>query len=89
VSLEFVLPGGESRRAVVVLQALEAPLEAALVGTLTPGDVPDLGPGPAAVLTERPTASPGADAVRAEIRWLRSRLDRLERTLDAGAAGRP
>jgi membrane-associated protease RseP (regulator of RpoE activity) len=88
VSLEFILPSGESRRADVVLQALEAPLEEALVGTLAPADVPALDPGPAAVRTERPTVA-GDAALRAEIRGLRARLDRLEQALGSGSPGRP
>jgi membrane-associated protease RseP (regulator of RpoE activity) len=83
VTVEFVLPGGESRRADVVLQALEAPLEEALVGALEPAAVPDLGPGPAAVRAERPTGA-GDEALRAEIRRLRARLDRLEQVLGPG-----
>jgi membrane-associated protease RseP (regulator of RpoE activity) len=86
VSVEFVMPGGESRRANVVLQPLEAPLEAALRGPLTPSDVPTLGPGPAPVRAERPTS--GDDALRAEIRSLRARLELLERAVDASAVRR-
>ena len=86
VSVEFVMPGGESRRANVVLQPLEAPLEAALRGPLTPSDVPTLGPGPAPVRAERPTTDD--DALRVEIGALKARLERLERALESGAVRR-
>lgn len=84
VSLEFILPGGESRRADVVLQALEAPLQEALAGTPAPTEPPALGPAPATVRTERPPAV-GSDALRAEILRLRARLDSLESGLNAGS----
>jgi membrane-associated protease RseP (regulator of RpoE activity) len=82
VSLEYVLPGGEERRADVVLQPLELPLQRALVG-----------PEPTAVPTlqraERPVTAASAvepiadaDAVRQEVRFLRQRLERLERWLE-------
>lgn len=86
VSLEFVLPGGESRRAEVVLQALEAPLENALVSPLAPAAVPQLGPGPAPRRSDRPTVA-AENELHAEISRLRARLDRLEQLLDAGAGG--
>ena len=87
VSLEYVLPGGEERRADVVLQPLELPLERALVG-----------PEPTAVPTlqraERPVSAAAApdpavdaDAVRQEVRFLRQRLERLEQWLERRPAG--
>lgn len=87
VSLEYVLPGGEERRADVVLQPLELPLQRALVG-----------PEPTAVPTlqraERPVAAVtaaeppvDADAVRQEVRFLRQRLERLEQWLDRRPVG--
>jgi membrane-associated protease RseP (regulator of RpoE activity) len=89
VTLEYVLPGGSSQRAEVILQTLEQPLEAALLGpaAATPTPVPQLQqqPQPAASTTRRPVTSFDAGAVSAmqdEIRWLRSRLDALERRLE-------
>jgi len=87
VTLQFVLPGGESKRAEVVLQSLEAPLERVLVGAPEPtASAPTLEPGPTARRAERP-ASPAGEAADAplqdEVRWLRSRLERLERRLEA------
>jgi len=89
VSLEYVLPDGTARRAQVVLQTLERPLEQALVGDVQPAvtDVPALQP--ATTLARRPIAPldpPTAAAVRDEILRLRIRLESLERRLDA--AGR-
>ncbi len=82
VSLEYVLPGGTPRRADVVLQTLEQPLEAALVGGVepTPAAVPSLQPQPAATLAQRPR---GPAALEAEIRRLRARVEALERQLEA------
>jgi len=89
VTLEYVLPGGSSKRAEVILQTLEQPLEAALLGpaAATPTPVPRLQqqPQPTASTTRRPVTSFDAGAVSAmqdEIRWLRSRLDALERRLE-------
>ncbi|MFM1902276.1 MAG: hypothetical protein RLZZ440_176 [Planctomycetota bacterium] len=87
VTLEYVLPGGSSQRADVVLQTLERPLEEALVGPAQPvaTGVPTLEPGPAATIARRPvvTDTGAAAAIRDEIRWLQSRLATLERRLDA------
>lgn len=91
VSLEYVLPGGTARRAEVVLQTLERPLEEALVGGVEPAvtDVPTLQPQPAATTARRPLIpldGPTAAVVRDEIRQLRLRLESLERRLES--AGR-
>ena len=91
VPLEYVLPGGGAQRAEVVLQTLEEPLEEALVGrpAPTPTEAPRLQqqPRPAApTTTRRPVTAFDAGAVSAmqdEIRWLRSRLERLEQRLEA------
>jgi membrane-associated protease RseP (regulator of RpoE activity) len=88
VSLEYVLPGGAPRRADVVLQTLEEPLESALVGGAepTPAAVPSLQPWPAPTLAQRPRG-PGADAspaaLQAELLRLRARVEALERQLEA------
>ena len=88
VSLEYVLPGGEARRAEVVLQSLELPLEQAIAGPKPiggPGQPPAL-PGPAAepsrYRSERPTDAGGVESAREEIRRLRARLDAVERMLE-------
>jgi len=88
MSLEYVLPGGTARRAEVVLQTLERPLEQALVGGVEPvaTEVPALQPQPSAATVRRPVSAldqPTAKAVRDEIRQLRIRLESLERQLEA------
>jgi len=92
VPLEFLLPGGTPRRADVVLQTLEQPLEAALVGDVEPQptDVPSLQPRPAGTTARRPVA-PGdrtsSAALRDEVDRLRARVESLERRLAAATAG--
>jgi membrane-associated protease RseP (regulator of RpoE activity) len=88
VTLQYILPGGASHRADVTLQALERPLEAALVGPETPSSTaaPRLEPGPSATSLRRPLSGgsdPIVQALEAEVRDLRARLDALERRLDA------
>ena len=93
VAVQFVLPGGEAKRTDVILQALSAPLEQALIGEPSPGEpslpgrpeataVPTLEPGPVPQRVERAGGGDAEAEVRAEIRWLRQRLDRLERRLE-------
>ena len=81
VPLEYVLPGGTARRAEVVLQTLEQPLEEALVGSPTPAGVPTLQPQPEPTVARRPATSDEAAALRDEIRRLEARLQTLERRL--------
>ena len=86
VTLQFILPGGESRRASVALQSLEAPVVEALAGPQAVGSIPALEPGPRR--TERPVAGlpvgdAEATAIRQEVRLLRERLERLERRLQS------
>jgi len=81
VPLEYVLPGGTARRADVVLQTLEQPLEEALVGSPTPASVPTLEPQPAPTVARRPAPSDEAAALRDAIRRLEARLQALERRL--------
>jgi S1-C subfamily serine protease len=99
VSLQYILPGGESKQAEVVLQSLELPLERALVGPepVPASTVPSLVPGgptvpgpiqpvPGSQYANRPAATNDAAllrAARAEIRLLRERLESLERRLEA------
>jgi hypothetical protein len=83
VPLEYVLPGGASRRAEVVLQTLEQPLEEALVGPPEPAAVrpPTLQPQPEPTTARRPTRPDEASALRDEIRRLEARLEAVERRL--------
>lgn len=87
VPLEYVLPGGTPRRADVVLQTLEQPLEEALVGVAQPTvtAVPTLEPQPTPAAARRPVVPPDAASLQEEIRQLRARLDTLERRLEANA----
>jgi S1-C subfamily serine protease len=87
VSLEYVLPGGEERRADVVLQPLELPLQRALAGP-EPTAVPTLqrAERPVAAAAAEPVAD--ADAVRQEVRFLRQRLERLEQWLQQRSESR-
>lgn len=93
VALEYVLPGGEAKKAEVVLQPLELPLERALVSPV-PTAAPALLPSPAAVppgetlpyRSDRPVTAAALEAAHEEIRRLRARIDALERSVgpDAG-----
>lgn len=95
VSLEYVLPGGEAKKADVVLQSLERPLERALVGPESTA-APALLPSPAAVApgetlpyrSDRPVTAAALEAAREEIHRLRARIDALERSVGP-AVGRP
>jgi hypothetical protein len=89
VPIQYVLPGGTPRRAEVVLQSLERPLEEALTGPPVPTaiPVPTLEPGPSPTTARRPTSprlAADVEALEAEVRDLRGRLERLERQLGAG-----
>ena len=91
VSLDYVLPGGEAKKAEVVLQLLELPLERALVGPepMSAAATPTLLPSPSAApavpgeafpyRSNRPVDAAALEAAREEIRRLRARLDALER----------
>lgn len=83
VTLQFVLPGGEAKQAAVVLRSLDVPLERALTGDRTEAVPPAaLQSAPLSRRSERPADDEGV--IRAEIRALRSRLERLESLLDPG-----
>jgi len=82
VTVQFVLPGGESKRADVVLQPLSAPLEQALTGEPLATAVPTLEPGPVPQRVERVSGESEQTAVLDEVRGLRQRLERLERRLE-------
>jgi len=85
IPVEFVLPGGTERRADVILQPLEAPLERALVGDVAPQPttVPTLQAGGGTRTSRRPvTAAEESDELRREVGRLRGLLDALERRLE-------
>jgi membrane-associated protease RseP (regulator of RpoE activity) len=86
IPVEFVLPGGAGRRADVVLQPLEAPLEQALVGDPSPQPtaVPTLeSSGPTPRTSRMPITGDAGEAgeIRREIGRLRGLVDALERRL--------
>jgi hypothetical protein len=86
VPLHYVLPGGAEKRADVVLQSLERPLEQALVGetSLQPSSAPVLQQSPEAHTGRRPE-SPGegeANDIRREVVRARTLLESLERRLE-------
>lgn len=85
VTLQYVLPGGQSRRAEVVLQSLETPLERALVGEQpTATDPGSLAPVDGLRRAERRAVPPQNVAeVAEEVQLLRRRLETLERRLDS------
>jgi len=96
VTLQYVLPGGESRHASVVLQSLDEPLERALVGD-APGPRPvaaaplQTAPQPQPQVARRvePAAASGpADdgptimRLEATLRRMKEQLERIERRLE-------
>jgi len=97
VSLEYVLPGGEAKRADVVLQPLEAPLERALVGAAAEPAAASGAATPVAEpqllqpqmfqpqVTRRVPASSErqSEPTQELLRRLEQRIDELERRLDA------
>jgi membrane-associated protease RseP (regulator of RpoE activity) len=88
VTLQYVLPGGESHRADVTLQALERPLEAALIGPPSPTSTlpPRLESGASTTTARRPQSGPDDAAIQslnAEVRDLKARLESVERRLEA------
>jgi hypothetical protein len=85
--LHYVLPGGAEKKAEVVLQALERPLEQALVGEpalQSASSAPTLQPSPAARTSRRPESPAEADAteLRREVGRLRALLEAVERRLE-------
>jgi len=99
VSLEFVLPGGEARRADIELQALEPALERALIGVPAGGTIPaaetarrPLSPAvPRLPASSSPSAAPGAELslLQQELQLLREELLRVRNRLDRLESGRP
>jgi membrane-associated protease RseP (regulator of RpoE activity) len=91
VPIQFVLPGGQSKQADVVLQSLEQPLERALVGDGDAGrttEAPSLQPAPLTTRRVQPTAGSQAaepvSLVRIEelLRRMSTRLEQMERRLE-------
>lgn len=86
VPLHYILPGGTEKRADVVLQSLERPLEEALIGepALQPSSAPVFQPSPNARTSQRPESPGAADAneIRREVVRVRALLESLERRLD-------
>jgi len=102
VPLQYVLPGGESKQADVVLQSLEQPLERALIGSGETGQTaepPSLQPAalqPAPLTTRRvqPTAGYQSDEpaslgkLEELLRRMNNRLEQIERRLERIESGR-
>jgi hypothetical protein len=102
VPIHFVLPGGQSKQADVVLQSLEQPLERALVGSGDGGqatELPSLQPAaqPSPLTTRRvqPTAAHQSaeadplDRLQELLRLMNARLEQIERRLDRIETRRP
>lgn len=97
VTLHYVLPGGQSRQASVILQSLDEPLERALVGadgvsrTTVP---PDLHPAPQTARRVQPSSAfqPADQSPLARLeetlRRMATRLEQIDRRLDRLEAGR-
>ncbi len=91
VPLQYVLPGGESKQADVVLQSLEQPLERALIGSDEAGQTanpPALQPTPVTTRRVQPAAAYRATEpetlARMEelLRRMSNRLEQIERRLE-------
>jgi hypothetical protein len=85
--LHYVLPGGTEKRADVVLQSLELPLEQALVSepSLQPSAAPALEQSPPEFRTSRRPESGGsgeAGELRREVGRLRTLLEAVEQRLE-------
>ena len=84
--LHYVLPGGAEKRADVVLQSLELPLEQALVGepSLQPSVTPVLEQNPEVRTSRRPESGGDGEAgeLRREVGRLRMLLEAVEQRLD-------
>ena len=84
--LHYVLPGGAEKRADVILQSLELPLEQALVGepSLQPSAAPVLEQNPEVRTSRRPESGGDGEAgeLRREVGRLRMLLEAVEQRLD-------
>jgi hypothetical protein len=91
VSLHYVLPGGESKEAAVVLQPLDSPLERVLVGgeagvephRQQPEPSLSRRPAPAAVPAESTGGPNPLVRLEAMLRRINGRLEQIERRLDS------
>lgn len=91
VSLHYVLPGGESKEAAVVLQPLDSPLERVLVGGEAGVEPHRPQPEPSLARRPAPTSMPaeatgGPDPLarlEAMLRRINGRLEEIERRLDS------
>jgi hypothetical protein len=101
VPLHYVLPGGQSKQADVVLQSLEQPLERALIGSEETGQAtgptpapPALQPAPLTTRRVQPTAGYQSDEPTAParleelLRRMSNRLEQIERRLERIESGR-
>ena len=101
VPLHYVLPGGQSKQAEVVLQSLEQPLERALIGSEETGQAtgptaapPSLQPAPLTTRRVQPTAGYQSDEPTAParleelLRRMSNRLEQIERRLERIESGR-
>ena len=81
-----MLPGGAEKRADVVLQSLELPLEQALVGPPVPqpSAAPQLEPSPTVRTSRRvePASDTETGELRREVGRLRALLEAVERRLE-------
>jgi S1-C subfamily serine protease len=97
VPIQYVLPGGQSKQADVVLQSLEQPLERALIGdgnARQTTEPPTLQPAPLTTRRVQPTSGYQSDdtapLARLEelLRRMNNRLEQIERRLDRIESGR-
>jgi membrane-associated protease RseP (regulator of RpoE activity) len=86
VNVQFVLPGGEAKRAAVILQPIDASLERVLAGE-TPDPRPPAADRSAPVARRAERPADDGTVIRQEIRLLRERLERLERALAPASRG--
>jgi membrane-associated protease RseP (regulator of RpoE activity) len=83
ITLRFLLPGGTSRDAAVMLQSIDPPLLQALGADDTPPSVPASG----GRVARRPVED-AVSSLRREIGVLRASIEQLERRLESLTAGR-
>jgi membrane-associated protease RseP (regulator of RpoE activity) len=97
VPLQYVLPGGESKQAEVVLQSLEQPLERALIGSGEAGQTaepPSLEPAPLTTRRVQPatayrvTETEPLARMEDLLRRMSNRLEQMERRLERLEPGR-
>lgn len=87
VPLQYILPGGQSKQAEVVLQSLEQPLARALVGDGDAAPMPEppaLQPAPQLLRRVEPAsgAEPAGPVLEDLLRRINNRLQQIERRLE-------